>query len=90
MERGRLLAFFVGYISLSVPFPVSRGSAQRLQNLIVEYSQVCIYIVMLAKCRGYYTTEDAKLAKHRTMTVVDGVSLLVEALNGIEKGKIVK
>ena len=45
---------------------------------------------MLAKCRGYYTTEDAKLAKHRTMTVVDGVSLLVEALNGLVKGKIVK
>ena len=55
---------------------------------------------MLAKYRGYYTTEEAKLvndchrhiqecniqlAKHRTMTVVYGISLLLEALNGLEK-----
>lgn len=81
-------------------FAYNVAELSRLQNLIVEYSQVCNYIVMLAKYRGYYTTEEAKLvndchrhiqecnlqlAKHRTMTVVDGISLLVEALNGLEK-----
>ena len=33
-------------------FAYNVGELSRLQNLIVEYSQVCIYIVMLAKYRG--------------------------------------
>ena len=71
-----------------------------LQSLIVEYSQICNYVVLNAKHRGYYTEDEYKLAsdcqrhiqecsrqlaKYRTMTVVDGISLLLDALNGLEK-----
>ena len=81
-------------------FTYNVAEVSRLQSLIVEYSQICNYVVLNAKHRGYYTEEEYKLAsdcqryiqecsqqlaKHRTMTVVDGISLLLETLNGLEK-----
>lgn len=81
-------------------FAYNVAQVSRLQSLIVEYSQVCNYVVLNAKYRGYYTDDEFKLAndcqrhiqecnqqlaKHRVMTVVDGISLLLEMLNGLEK-----
>lgn len=81
-------------------FAYNVAQVSRLQSLIIEYSQVCNYVVLNAKYRGYYTEDEFKLAndcqrhiqecnqqlaKHRTMTVVDGISLLLDALNGLEK-----
>lgn len=81
-------------------FAYNVAQVSRLQSLIVEYSQVCNYVVLNAKYRGYYTDDEFKLAndcqrhiqecnqqlaKHRVMTVVDGISLLLETLNGLEK-----
>ena len=81
-------------------FAYNVTEASRLQSLIVEYSQICNYVVLNAKHRGYYTEQEyqlasdcrrhiqecsQRLAKHRTMTVVDGISLLLEALSGLEK-----
>ena len=81
-------------------FAYNVAEVSRLQSLIVEYSQICNYVVLNAKHKGYYTEEEYKLAsdcqrhiqecsqqlaKHRTMTVVDGISLLLEALSGLEK-----
>lgn len=81
-------------------FAYNVAQVSRLQSLIVEYSQVCNYVVLNAKYRGYYTDDefklandcqrhiqecDQQLAKHRVMTVVDGISLLLETLNGLEK-----
>lgn len=81
-------------------FAYNVAEVSRLQSLIVEFSQVCNYIVLNAKCRGYYTEDEFKLAndcqryiqecnqqlaKHHTMTVVDGISLLLDALNGLER-----
>ena len=81
-------------------FAYNVAQVTRLQSLIVEYSQICNYVVLNAKYRGYYTEEEYKLAsdcqrhinecsqqlaKHRTMTVVDGIALLFETLNGLEK-----
>ena len=81
-------------------FAYNVAEVSRLQSLIVEYSQICNYVVLNAKHNGYYTEEEYKLAsdcqrhiqecshqlaKHRTMTVVDGISLLLEALSGLEK-----
>ena len=81
-------------------FAYNVAEVSRLQSLIVEYSQICNYVVLNAKHKGYYTEEEFKLAsdcqrhiqecsqqlaKHRTMTVVDGISLLLEALSGLEK-----
>ena len=84
----------------SASFVYNVAEMSRLQSLIVEYSQICNYVVLNAKHRGYYTEDEYKLAsacnrhiqecsqqlaKHRTMTVVDAISLLLEALNGLEK-----
>ena len=81
-------------------FAYNVAQVSRLQSLIVEYSQICNYVVLNAKYRGYYTEDEYKLAsdcqrhiqecnqqlaKHRVMTVVDGISLLPETLNGLEK-----
>ena len=81
-------------------FAYNVAQVSRLQSLIVEYSQVCNYVVLNAKYKGYYTDDEFKLAndcqrhiqeccqqlaKHRVMTVVDGISLLLETLNGLEK-----
>lgn len=81
-------------------FAYNIAEVSRLQSLIVEYSQICNYVVLNAKHKGFYTEEEHKLAsdcqrhiqecsqqlsKHRTMTVVDGISLLLDALNGLEK-----
>lgn len=81
-------------------FAYNIAEVSRLQSLIVEYSQICNYVVLNAKHKGFYTEEEHKLAsdcqrhiqecsqqlsKHRTMTVVDGISLLPDALNGLEK-----
>ncbi len=81
-------------------FAYNVAEVSRLQSLIVEYSQICNYVVLNAKHKGFYTEEEHKLAsdcqrhiqecsqqlaKHRTMTVVDGISLLLDALNGLEK-----
>ena len=81
-------------------FAYNVAQVSRLQSLIVEYSQVCNYVVLNAKYKGYYTDDEFKLAndcqrhiqecsqqlaKHRVMTVVDGISLHRETLNGLEK-----
>ena len=81
-------------------FAYNVAEVSRLQSLLVEYSQICHYVVLNAKYRGYYTDEESKLvhdcqrhvtectqllAKHRTMTVVDGISLIVEMMHELEK-----
>ena len=43
-------------------FAYNIAEVSRLQSLIVEYSQVCNYIVLNAKYRGYYTEDEFNLA----------------------------
>ena len=72
----------------------------RYRQMIVELSQICNYIVSKAQLIGSYTQEEYNLAKecqrqiqecnqqiakHGTMTMLDGISLLIEAFSGMNK-----
>lgn len=72
----------------------------RFRSMIVELSQICFMIDHKARCRGEYTEGEYKLMqeckreiiacnqeieKHGVMTVIDGISLLVDAFNNINK-----
>ena len=72
----------------------------RFKAMIVEFSQLCNYIVYIARLRGYYTQEEYNLviecqhhieecnqqiAKHGTMTILDGISLLIDGLSSLNK-----
>ena len=72
----------------------------RFRSMIVELSQICNYIVSKAQIIGSYTQEEYNLAvecqrqieechqqiaKHGTMTVIDGISLLIDAFNNLNR-----
>ena len=72
----------------------------RFRSMIVELSQICNYIVSKAQIIGSYTLEEYNLAvecqrqieecyqqiaKHGTMTVIDGISLLIDAFNNLNR-----
>ena len=72
----------------------------RFRQMIVELSQICNYIVMKARVIGSYTQDEYNLsvecqkqieecnrqiAKHGTMTMLDGISLLIDAFSGMNK-----
>ena len=74
----------------------------RFRSMIVELSQICNYIVSKAQIIGSYTQEEYNLAvecqrqieechqqiaKHGTMTVIDGISLLIDAFNNLNRRK---
>lgn len=73
---------------------------ERFRRMIVELSQICNYIVSKAQLIGSYTQEEYNLAiecqrqieecnhqiaKHGTMTILDGISLLIDAFSGMNK-----
>ena len=70
------------------------------RSMIVELSQICNYIVFKAQIIGSYTQEEyvlavecqrqieecyQQIAKHETMTIIEGVSLLLDAFNHLNK-----
>ena len=72
----------------------------RFRSMIVELSQICNYIVSKAQIIGSYTQEEYNLAvecqrqieechqqiaKHETMTIIDGISLLIDAFNNLNR-----
>ena len=72
----------------------------RFRQMIVELSQICNYIVSKAQLIGSYTQDEYNLAvecqkqieecnqqiaKHGTMTILDGISLLIDAFSGMNK-----
>ena len=72
----------------------------RFRSMIVELSQICNYIVSKAQIIGTYTQDEYNLAvechrqieechqqiaKYGTMTVIDGISLLIDALNNLSR-----
>lgn len=72
----------------------------RFRSMIVELSQYCNCIVFSARMRGEYTEEEYRIvmdcqrqieecgnqiAKYGTMSVIDGISLLIEGLNKLSK-----
>ena len=72
----------------------------RYCQMIVELSQICNYIVLKAQLIGSYTQEEYNLAiecqrqiqecnqqiaKHGTMTMLDGISLLIDAFSGMNR-----
>ena len=72
----------------------------RFRQMIVELSQICNYIVLKAQLIGSYTQEEYNLAKecqrqiqecnqqiakHGTMTMLDGISLLIDAFSGMNR-----
>ena len=72
----------------------------RFRSMIVELSQICNYIVSKAQIIGSYTLDEYNLAvecqrqieechqqiaKHETMTVIDGISLLIDAFNNLSR-----
>jgi hypothetical protein len=74
----------------------------RFRSMIVELSQICNYIVSKAQIIGSYTQEEYNLAveyqrqieechqqiaKHETMTIIDGISLLIDAFNNLNRRK---
>ena len=92
-EKARMM---VGGVSLV--YNVAQIS--RFRSMIVELSQICFMIDYKARCRGKYTEEEYKLIqecnreivecnreieKHGAMTVIDGISLLIDAFTNINK-----
>ncbi|WP_055095778.1 MULTISPECIES: hypothetical protein [Bacteroidales] len=72
----------------------------RYRSMIVELSQICSYIVSKAQIIGSYTQDEYNLAvecqrqieecnqqiaKHGTMTIIDGISLLIDAFNNLSR-----
>ena len=72
----------------------------RFRSMIVELSQICNYIVSKAQIIGSYTQEEYNLAvdcqrqieecyqqiaKYGTMTVIDGISLLIDAFSNLNR-----
>lgn len=72
----------------------------RFRSMIVELSQICNYIVYKARITGGYTQGEydlalecqkqikecnQQIAKHGTMTVVDGISLLIDMFGDLNK-----
>ena len=68
--------------------------------MIVGLSHICNYIVSKAQLIGSYTQEEYNLAiecqrqiqecnqhiaKHGTMTMLDGISLLIDAFSGMNR-----
>lgn len=73
---------------------------ERFRQMIVELSQICNYIVSKAQLIGSYTQEEYNLAiecqrqieecnqqisKYGTMTILDGISLLIDAFSGMNR-----
>ena len=69
-------------------------------SLVYNVAQICNYIVSKAQIIGSYTIEEYNLAvecqrqieechqqiaKHGTMTVIDGISLLIDAFNNLNR-----
>ena len=92
-EKARMM---VG--GVSVVYNVAQIS--RFRSMIVELSQICFMIDYKAKIRGKYTDEEYKLIqeckreieicnqeieKYGVMTVMEGISLLVDAFTNINK-----
>ncbi len=72
----------------------------RFRSMIVELSQYCNCIVFSARMRGGYTAKEYRIvmdykrqieecsnqiAKHGTMTLIDGISLLIDGLNQLSR-----
>lgn len=72
----------------------------RFKSMIVKLSQICNYIVTVAQIKGGYTQDEYNLAlecqlqieecneqitKYGTMSIIDGISLLIDGLNGLKK-----
>lgn len=72
----------------------------RFRSMIVELSQICNYIVYKARITGGCTQGEydlalecqrqieecnKQIAKHETMTMVDGISLLIDMLGNLNK-----
>lgn len=72
----------------------------RYRSMIVELSQICSYIVSKAQIIGSYTQDEYNLAvecqrqieecnqqiaKHGIMTIIDGISLLIDAFNNLSR-----
>lgn len=72
----------------------------RFRTMIVELSQLCSCIVYSAQTRGFYTEQEYNMAidcqrqieecsnqitKYGTMSVIDGISLLIDGLNKLSK-----
>lgn len=72
----------------------------RFRSMIVELSQICNHIVYKARITGEYTQGEYNLAlecqrqieecnkqidKHETMTMVDGISLLIDMFGNLNK-----
>ena len=92
-EKARMI---VGGVSLA--YNVSQIA--RFKAMIVEFSQLCNYIVCVARFRGYCTQEEyniviecqqhiedcnRQIAKHGTMTIIDGISLLIDGLSSLNR-----
>lgn len=72
----------------------------RFQSMIVELSQICNYIVykvriigectqgeydLALECQRQIEECNKQIAKHETMTMVDGISLLIDMLGNLNK-----
>lgn len=92
-EKARMI---VGKVSLVY----SIAQIAKFQSIIVELSKICSYIVYKAQFTGSYTQEEYNLAiecqrqiedcneqiaQHGTMTIIDSISLLVDALGNLGK-----
>ena len=92
-ERARMI---VGGASLVY----NASQMARYRSMIVELSQICSYIVSKAQIIGSYTQDEYNLAvecqrqieecnqqiaKHGTMTIIDGISLLIDAFNNLSR-----
>lgn len=92
-EKARMI---VG--SASLVYNIAQVS--RFQAMIVELSQLCNCLVYNAQIKGGYTQQEYDLvmdckrqieecnnqiAKHGTMSILDGISLLIDGLNKLTK-----
>ena len=87
---------------IDLAFIAAKVAAMRDEKarMIVEFSQLCNYIVCVARFRGYCTQEEyniviecqqhiedcnRQIAKHGTMTIIDGISLLIDGLSSLNR-----
>lgn len=97
MRPSKWISLFQKYIARVL---IKFSHPARFKAMIVEFSQLCNYIVYVARLRGCYTQEEYNLvieyqhhieecnqqiAKHGTMTILDGISLLIDGLSILNK-----
>lgn len=84
----------------SVSFVYNVAQIARLKSLVSEYAQICSCVIYQSQLRGFYTQDEynivmqckqhiedcnREISKHGVMSLIDGISLLVEGFSSLDK-----